>query len=369
MRPGAEVRAAHFPDLAGTRYLDTATQGVGPCAAATAMSDAVREWAGGTADYTRWEAAGERARGLAAGLLGRPDTEVALVPSQVAAAAMVAHRFPDAVVAVPEQEYRANLLPWTTSRPADRVRLIPAPATTERILAAIDGGAGLVAVSSVQSADGLRVDLARVVERAHASGALVYVDASQSFGVDAGLAASGADVIAAVGYKWLLGPRGLCYLMVRPGLRERVAPLLASPESAHDARHYGTHYRPWDDGRRFDQPPAWPALVGAVAGLELVSGFGAAALDAHSTALASRMRTGLARIGLDAVAEDRPSPIVAVRAGDPGAVVARLAAAGIRAAARTSLVRFAFHLYNDTADVDAALRVLADAASPQGATP
>ncbi|QVQ51861.1 aminotransferase class V-fold PLP-dependent enzyme [Spiractinospora alimapuensis] len=355
--PGRATRVGHFPDLEGS-YLDTATQGVGPRAAAVATAHATQKWARGVADHTRWEERGEEARARVAELLDVHAADVALVPSQVAAATIVAQALREATVVVPEQEYRANLLPWTQSRPRSRARIVAAPATTDRLLDAIDDGVDLVAVSSVQSADGLRVDLPRVVDHAHRHGALVYVDASQSFGVDADLAGSGADVIAAVGYKWLLGPRGVCYLMVRSGLREKVAPLLASPESAADARHYGSDYRPWPDARRFDQPLAWPALVGATAGLDLLSGFPTSVLDTHSVELGRRMRDGLATAGIAVAPEDQPSPIIAVPDRAPARTVAGLAAMGVRAAARAHLVRFSFHLFNDSTDVDAALHAL-----------
>lgn len=357
MTPGRATRDEYFPDLEG-HYLDSATQGVGPRGAAEAMMRATEEWARGTADHMRWEAEGELARERAAALLGVRPTDVALVASHVMAATVIARAFPEATAVVPEQEYRANLLPWTQSRHPSRARIVAAPATTQRLIDAIDDDVDLVAVSSVQSADGLRVDLPRVVDHAHRHGALVYVDASQSLGVDAALVESGADVIAAVGYKWLLGPRGVCYLMVRPGLRERVAPLLDSPESARDARHYGTDYQPWPDTRRFDQPPAWPALVGATAGLDLLSGFPTSVLDAHAVELGGRMRDGLAAAGIAAAPEDRPSPIIAVPDDSPEDTVAGLAAMGVRAAARAHLVRFAFHLFNDNTDVDTALHAL-----------
>ncbi|WP_329239766.1 aminotransferase class V-fold PLP-dependent enzyme [Actinoallomurus sp. NBC_01490] len=348
-----------FPGLEDRAYLDTATKAVPPAEALAALRAEVDAWAAGTADHGRWEAAAERARDLVALLLGREPHDVALVSSHVAAASTIARAWPDASVVVPEAEFRSNLLPWLSGR--ERVRLVPSPATTDALCAAVDGGTDLVAVSSVQSADGLRVDLPRLVAHAHSRGALVYVDASQSLGADATLARCGADFIAAVAYKWLLGARGAAFLAVRPEHQGRFTPVLTGPESSRDIADgvkYGAGYRLWDDARRFDQPRAWLSWIATAASLELLTGYRPADLDGHATALAARFRDGADELGMTPAPRDVPSAITAVACADPPAAVARLRAAGVHAAAREGALRFAFHLYNTDDDVDRALAAL-----------
>jgi len=365
-RPGTAARERAFPDLGDLAYLDTATTGVPPAQAAAALRAAVVEWAGGRADHTAWEAAAEEARGLAARLVGMAAHDVALLPSHVAAAATVAHAWPDARVVVPEVEFRANLLPWLAGRDRTRVRLVPPPATTEALCAAVDAGAELVAVSSVQSADGLRVDLPRLVEHAHCRGVLVHVDASQSLGVDATLPRCGADFIAAVGYKWLLGARGTAFLAVRPEHQRRIAPVLTGPESAADGRIYGAEYRLRDDARRFDQPLAWQAWVATAASLRHLLSYDQVELERHATGLAERFVDGVHAHGLATAHAEVPSPIVSVVHPDPRAAVERLREAGVRAAPRDGSIRFAFHLYNTDHDVD---RAVAAVTASTGSTP
>jgi len=357
---GELARERYFPELGGLAYLDTATKAVPPAEAVAALREQVAQWAEGTADHDLWEALAEEARGLVAPLLGREPRDVALVSSHVMAAATVAHAFPDATVVVPEQEFRSNLMPWLHGR--DDVRLVPSPATTEAICATVDAvRPGLVAVSSVQSADGLRVDLPRLVRHAHERGARVYVDASQSLGVDAALADCGADFVGAVAFKWVLGARGAAFLAVAPEFRGRFAPVTAGPDAATDIVddvYYGAEYALWDDARRFDQPQAWLPWVATAAGLRLITGYRPADLDAHATALAARFRESAAKLGLTPAPVDVPSAIAAIAHDDPRGAVARLQAAGVRAAARSTGVRFAFHLYNGEADVDRALAAL-----------
>jgi selenocysteine lyase/cysteine desulfurase len=358
-RPGTAARELAFPDLGDLAYLDTASTGVLPAEAAAALRDVTAVWAGGRADYGEWEAAAEEARGLAARLVGMAAHDVALLPSHVAAATTVARAWPDARVVVPEAEFRANLLPWIADRDRGAVRLVPSPATTEALCAAVDEGADLVAVSSVQSADGLRVDLARLVDHAHRRGTIVYVDASQSLGVDATLNRCGADFIGAVGYKWLLGARGTAFLAVRPEYQRRFGPVLTGPESAADGEVYGAEYRLWDDARRFDQPQAWQAWAATAASLRHLISYDQVELERHATGLAGRFIAAVQALGVATAPTDVPSPIVAVSHPDPEATVQRLRDAGVRAAARAGSIRFAFHLYNTDHDVDRAIAAIA----------
>lgn len=362
---GKAVRDRHFGELGDRAYLNTASMAVPPGAAVARLREEIAGWAAGRGNFDEWERAAERARELAAPLFGREPRDVALVSSYTEGASMIARALPDASVVVPEQEFRSNLMPWLEGR--ERVRLVPAPATTEAICQAIDGGTDLVAVSSVQSADGLRVDLPRLVAHAHANGALVHVDASQSLGVDAAIAASGADFVGSVAYKWILGSRGAGFLAVRPEHRGRFTPSVVGPYAATgiaDHVYYGPDYTLWGDARRFDQPQAWLPWLATLGGLEVLRAYDTEALDAHATELAGRFRAGAAEIGLRATAPvDVPSAIVSLAHPDASAAVARLAEAGVTASERDGAVRFAFHLYNTDTDVDTALTVLKTSAS------
>lgn len=358
-QPGAMVRDGSFGALGDLAYLDTATKGVLPSATAEKLALATSQWAAGAADHSAWEASAEEAREMCARLVGLSPDDIALVPSHVTAASMIARAWPEASVVVPEEEYRANLLPWISDR--RDVRTVASPATTDVLCEAIEHETDLVAVSSVQSANGFRVDLPRLVEHAHSCGALVYVDASQSLGIDARLAGSGADFIAAVGYKWLLGGRGTAFLAVRPDRQRRFTPALLAPESSADivdGAAYGPDYRLWDNARRFDQPQSWLDWVATATSMQLLATFETAELESYTTGLAHDFTEAVCGLGFDTAPSDVPSPIVAVHHSEPAVVVDRLRAFGIRAAARAGIIRFAFHLYNTESDVERVLDAL-----------
>ena len=83
-------------------------------------------------------------------------------------------------------------------------------------------GTRLVAVTHGSNVTGNMVDVARVVDIAHAAGALVVVDASQTAGShEFSLEGTGADVVCFTGHKGLMGPQGTGGLCVAEGVEIR----------------------------------------------------------------------------------------------------------------------------------------------------
>lgn len=90
--------------------------------------------------------------------------------------------------------------------------------------------------------------------------------------------------------------------------------------------------------------------------LALIEEVGVGAIHAHDVSLATAFRAGVTELGLSPIGEGG-SAIVSVP-GLPGGVAGRLVEAGVEAAARAGNLRFAFHLYNASADVERVLGVL-----------
>ena len=83
-------------------------------------------------------------------------------------------------------------------------------------------GTRLVAVTHGSNVTGNMVDVARVDDIAHAAGALVVVDASQTAGShEFSLEGTGADVVCFTGHKGLMGPQGTGGLCVAEGVEIR----------------------------------------------------------------------------------------------------------------------------------------------------
>jgi selenocysteine lyase/cysteine desulfurase len=329
-------------------YLDSATYGLPPSSTLAALERATigwRDWE----DWHRWEGDGEACRELFARVVGGESQDVALVPAVSVAAGIVAASLPiepgDNVVCY-EHEFHSALFPWLgLETKGVEVRLRP----LDRLADAVDDRTAIVAVSSVQSADGQVADLAAL----KATGARLFVDGTQSVGA-LPIDLDGIDYLAVAAYKWLLCPRGLGFLVVSRSRLAEIEPWLAGWKSRPDpyAGYYGPPRELTPDARRLDVSLPWLVAAGARPSLELLASLGAGRIAEHDLALARRFCTGCEL-------PDPVSPIVQVPVDDTDAAVARLRRAGVKCAPRAGSLRFSFHLYNEEADVDLALSAMA----------
>ena len=93
-----------------------------------------------------------------------------------------------------------------------------APETIEGL---IDERTSVVCLSHVEYGTGQLHDLGRFAELAHAHGALLVVDATQSAGqVPIDVKATGADAVVSSTYKWMCGPFGSGVMYLSPRLQE-----------------------------------------------------------------------------------------------------------------------------------------------------
>ena len=288
--------------------------------------------------------------------MGARAEDVALVSTVSAGAGIVAASLPagpgDNVVLY-ERDFMSVVLPWRGLQARGvELRLLP----LERLAEGIDERTALVAVSSVQSADGAVADLAAL----KGTGARLFVDATQAVGaVPTDL--DGVDYLVTHAYKWLLSPRGLSFLYVHPERRSEIEPWTAGWKSCPNP--YEDYYgfpELTDDARRLDVSVPWFAAAGARRSLELLLSLGPQRIADHNLALASRFTQELGR-------PEPAAPIVRVEVADADAAVERLQASGVACSMREGAVRLSFHLYNDEADVELAAAALRPAGIPSTA--
>lgn len=330
-------------------YLDTASIGLPPVRTADATVDAVQGWRDGRERPQDFDEYVDRARAAWAGIVGVPAGHVAIGGSASSAVGAVAGSLPDGSrVLVAEGDFTSVLFPFLVQQ--ERRDLTVTEVPLDELVPSVDDDTDLVAVSSVQSADGRRVDVTGLLDAAERHGARVLLDVTQSCGW-LPLDCSRVDYVVCAGYKWLLCPRGVAFLAVRPELLETVVPVAAGWYAGADvwSSVYGSPLRLAADARRLDTSPAWFSWVGAAYSLELLASWDVAAVHAHDVALGDRLLAGLGR-------EPGGSAIVAVT--QEGAAD-RLAAAGIRTSVRAGRARLSFHFYNEESDVDLAVEALA----------
>jgi selenocysteine lyase/cysteine desulfurase len=328
-------------------YLNTASYGLPPRPAWDALQAALDDWRAGRTSWEPWAESVGRARAAFARLVSADPAYVATAATVSQLTGLVAEAVPPGTtVLAPDIEFTSNLFPWLTQ--ADRgveVRTVPA----DRLAESVDERTGLVAFSAVQSATGEVADIAAIAKAARAYGALTVLDATQAVGW-LPLDARQVDVLTVSAYKWLMSPRGSAFMVIAPALLDTLRPIGAGWFAGEDvpASYYGPPLRLAADARRFDQSPAWHCWVGTAAALGVVEQIGVDLIHSHDVALANRFRAGLGLSTSD-------SAIVSVSSPD---AAARLAAAGIRAAARAGSLRASFHVYNTESDVDLALDAL-----------
>ncbi|MFJ5722839.1 aminotransferase class V-fold PLP-dependent enzyme [Streptomyces sp. NPDC093149] len=334
-----------------TTYLNTSSCGLLPrrtVAAVGALAGALATGhRNGSGDFEAVDAA----RAGFARLAGVDADRVAIGSSVSVHVGLIAASLPPgAEVVTPEGEFSSVVSPFAV-RGDLRMRYVPLDGLAE----AVRPGTALVALSSVQSADGRIADLDAVREAAAAHGARTLLDATQSAGwlpLDAGA----YDYTVTGGFKFLLCPRGASFLTVTEEA-QRGLPAVFAAWAASDGpwnSMYGPVGRLAPSARRYDEPPAFLSYHGAERSLALLGEVGIDAVHAHATGLAARMRAGLAGIGHEAVPGE--SAIVAVPG--LGGRAPELARAGVMVSDRAGSLRAAFHLYNTEADVDRALDVL-----------
>ncbi|MFI6868316.1 aminotransferase class V-fold PLP-dependent enzyme [Nocardia sp. NPDC050406] len=337
------VRDAFAPTVT---YLNAASCGLLPVAAMEAVMVAEHERMRGEFSIPAVDSVIASCRTSLAGLTGMRADQIAIGSQVSQLVGLVAESLPDgANVLVPEGEFTSVSWPFL-SRPGLRVRTAP----LAEFAAAVRPDDALVAAAVVQSADGGVVDVPAVVAAARAAGARVLFDLSQAIGWFP-VHDTGADWVVAVGYKWLLGPKGSAFLAGTDEALDTLRPVGAGWYSGFDPWQtcYDIPLRQAADARRFDLSPTWPAWLGQRPTLDLIESVGIEAIQRHNVALANRLRTGL---GLP----EANSAIVAVEATPE--VIERVRAAKVVGAMRAGRLRLSCHLYNTEDDIDRALDVL-----------
>ena len=149
-----------------------------------------------------------------------------------------------------------------------RLKLIEPPITAEKVERAMTPKTRLVAISHVDWTTGEVLPLEEISALARNRGALTLVDGAQSVGnIPVDVPATGVDMYAFTGHKWVLGPEGMGAFYVRPGLEAESTSLgfasLSDP-SAFDAE--GGYEEYFHEGaRRFEASTMSPALAAGFA--------------------------------------------------------------------------------------------------------
>ncbi|MCG6940512.1 MAG: aminotransferase class V-fold PLP-dependent enzyme [Thiohalocapsa sp.] len=325
----------------------------------------------GSKAYLDWVATERRLRERLAALIGAASADdIALSKSTSEALSFVAEGLDwqsgDNVVGI-RQEFPSNRIVWEAlAARGVEYRQLDLDTSTDPeadLLALCDDRSRLCAVSWVQYASGLRLDLARLGSELRERGVLFCVDGIQGLGaLPFDLAEIPADFIAADGHKWMLGPEGLALFWVRPALRET---LKLTQYGWHMVEHAGDFdrkdWRPAASARRFEAgSPNMLGIHALEASLSLLLAVG---LDAIGTGIAersARLVELIDRHGLELLsprAPERRAGIVTFRVPgvDNQALYRALMQQDVMCAHRGGGLRFSPHAYTPMEQLDQAL--------------
>ncbi len=286
----AELLAARaeFPTLTRGVHLISHSLGAMPARARAEATRFLDEWEGDSiASWSEHWLPAVRALGdgIARVLGGAPGT-VTILPNVSIAQTVVASALdfqgPRRKVVYDDLNFSTVHYVWQEqARRGAEVVVVPSDdgvhPPVEKLLAAIDERTLLVPISHVLFRSSGMYDARRVVERAHAVGAMVLLDVYQSAcTVPLAIEEWGVDLACGGSVKWACGGPGAGYLYVAPALRGRLSPM-ATGWFAH-AEPFAFDMGPmrWaDDAFRFiGGTMSIPAIYTARAGWDIVARLG-----------------------------------------------------------------------------------------------
>lgn len=324
-----------------------------------ALHQYVLDKSAGARGRTAQEAVVERVREQVAGLWQVSALDIGWVGSVAEGVSIVLESMdwlPGDNVCVMATEYPSLVAPFLarTSTPY-QVRLA-APASVDAIIEQIDARTRVVLLSYVSYLNGERFALASLRRAADAVGALLIVDYTQASGylpVQADL----ADFAFSASYKWMLGMTGVATAYWNRARQPHWRPGTAGWYSlANDKTHYEDGVTMRADALCFTRGnPAHASLYVLSSALDYLTQYDAHEIEAHVQRLTTDLLQRLYAMGVQSstpVDPSRHGASVCMARPDAKALHGLLDQRHVLAWNGRGRLRFSFHGYNGTADVD-----------------
>jgi selenocysteine lyase/cysteine desulfurase len=355
-----ESLRSRFPILGRLTYLNSCSQGALSTDVRNAYERYVRDWDELGSPWELWVGKEEEARRAFAALIGADDDVVAVTTSVSAAVSSLASALRygarDKIV-LSEFEFPTIGQIWHAQEELG-ARVVH----TRDFERDIDEETLLVSVTHVSYRTGERLPVEEIVRTAHRHGALVLLDAYQSAGtMPLDVHALDVDFLVAGTVKYLLGSAGLAFLYARRRLVRSLRPTSTGWFADEDVFAMDDRdYSPAATAARFQAgTPPVPSLYAGVAALGLVAEAGIPETAKHVNALTEQFEAGVRALGAVIATPSERGALLCVPSTDAERLVGALRHEGVVTSSRADKVRFSFHFYNDTRDVDTALEALA----------
>ncbi|MBI5341771.1 MAG: aminotransferase class V-fold PLP-dependent enzyme [Deltaproteobacteria bacterium] len=361
------IRKAEFPVTEKFIYLNHAGVSPIPARAAEAGARMLFQFRDeGAVRLRQWQEIAQEARGRFARMIGASPEEIAFIKNTSEGISFIAAGFPwkegDNLVTA-NVEFPSNVYPWLRLRSRSvEVRMVAARegrVRKEDLFAACDGKTRLIALSSVEFANGYRNDLPAIGEFCQKKGIFFCVDAIQSLGVlPIDVQAYGIDSLSADGHKWLLSPEGIGGFYISKDVMEMVEPVVLgwhSVQNRFDFENYDFRLSP--DARRFE--PGSFNTVGLAAfnaSLDLLLSVGTDRIWERVRRLTEGAIDAALKRGYEIISPRHPeerSGIVTFRVpgADPHALWKSLLARNAVCSPRAGGIRVSPHFYNTAEEI------------------
>lgn len=342
----------------------------------------------GAAQYLKWLNIEQELRENIRQLINAPSSnDIALVKNTSEALSFVAYGLdwkPGDNIVIAQQEFPSNRIVWqslqsqgVTVKFVDLYKDITKKHTPEdNLIAAIDNKTRLLSVSSVQYADGFRINLKKLGQYCKQHQVLYCIDAIQSIGaLNFDVQTVNADFAMADGHKWLMSPEGLGLFYCRESLRKQMKLSQYGWRMTENQFDFDSHS--WTEAktaRKFECGS--PNMLGIHAlnnSIKLILkrniGFIEQLIVKNSQYIVKKLET-VPEISLQSdINTDRISGIIAFRHAQISSEILynELMAKNVICAMRHGNVRFSPHYYTSTKVIDAAIEILIKiiASSPQ----
>ncbi|HEX8843434.1 MAG TPA: aminotransferase class V-fold PLP-dependent enzyme [Pyrinomonadaceae bacterium] len=371
-----ESLRALFPLTERVVYLNHAAASPPPTPTIEAVTAQLEDVAAsGVLHYRKWVAVRERARKLAAEMLGARPEQLAFMRNTSDGLSAIANglrwREGDNVVTF-SREFPSNIYPWLRLRDAHNVEVRfceerDGRIDLEELIGLIDDRTRVVAISQVQYGSGFRADLERIGRAARAHDALFVVDVIQGMGVvPIDVEAELIDAAAGGCHKWLLTPEGVGLLYLSDRARQRIEPTLVGWMSVPDPDDYSNFEQGWARGTLAWETGTLPtALIhGLDVSLGLLKEVGVGRIHDYLSELTDYLCERALSRDYRVVSSRRAgekSQIVCLEPKEgwtPLALYAHLKRQEILAAPRGSRLRISPHFYNTIEDIDGLIEAL-----------
>ena len=292
-----------FPILSKSTYLVSNSLGAMPATTADRLAEYAESWntLGVKAWADRWWQLPIEVGNIVAPLLGAPSGSVAMVPTVSQAQAMII----SALTYTPERnEIVMTALDFPSVRYVTdelapklgaRVTVVPTDdglsIDAQRVVDAITAQTTIVAISHVLFKSAYIMEVAPIIAKAHAVGALVLLDAYHAVGViPVDVVALGVDFYMGGVLKWLCGGPGGCFLWVSPEQSGALRPVLTGWQAHQRPFAFEPSLSPAEGAWRWlGGTPTVPALYAAIDGPTIIGEAGLPAIRAKSQRQTARL--------------------------------------------------------------------------------